>query len=100
MDERVVNAIEWLKATSFPNEGYHHPLDENRLHAMANALAHYNVPLDNESVEHTCMHHGLIPSAAKKTADAFVNAKRRKLIVRYKDYPLTFLKKMMEEHHD
>lgn len=101
VDNRVVNAIEWLKSTSSPNEGYHHPLDENRLHAMANALAHYNVPLDHDSVVYTCLNHGLIPSAARKTADAFVKAKERKLIVRFKeDNPMSFLKEMMETEHD
>lgn len=52
VDERVINAIEWLKTTSSPNEGYHHPNDENRLHIMANALAHYKVPLDHDGVEY------------------------------------------------
>ena len=31
INSTVQKAIDWLKATSFPNEGFHHPLDEDRL---------------------------------------------------------------------
>lgn len=95
IDQRVVNAINWLKATSYPNEGYHHPNDEKRLHEMANALAHYNVPLDYDSVVYCGMHNGLLPSASRQTANAFVKAQQRKFPVKgEQNYP--FYKRMME----
>lgn len=98
-DDRIINAIGWLKATSFPNEGYHHPLDENRLHLMANALKHYNVPFSYASTVYAGLHHGLIPSAARKTAGAFMKAQSRKFAIKYDDYGLSFLKEMMETKH-
>ena len=99
VDERIINAIGWLKWTSFPNEGYHHPNDSMRLHQMANALKKYRVPVDYASVVYCGMHNGLIPSSARKTADAFVKAQSRLFAVeRDTDYP--FLKTMMEEHHE
>lgn len=98
-DERIVNAIGWLKWTSYPNEGYHHPNDEMRLHQMANALKKYKVPVEYASVVYCGMHNGLIPSSARKTADAFVRAQTRLFAVD-RDTNYTSLKIMMEERHD
>jgi len=98
-DDRIVNAIGWLKATSYPNEGYHHPLDENRLHLMANAIKHYKVPFDYASTVYAGLHNGLIPSAARKTAEVFKKAQGRKFAIKYDDYGLDFLKEMMETKH-
>lgn len=98
-DSRIINAIRWLKSTSYPNEGYHHPNDELRLHQMANALKMYHVPVNYPSIVYGAMHNGLIPSAARKTADAFLRAQRRLFSVeKGTNYP--FLKQMMEESHD
>lgn len=99
-DDRIVNAIGWLKATSYPNEGYHHELDENRLHQMANAIKHYKVPFDYASTVYAGLHNGLIPSAARKTAEAFMKAQERKFSIKYDNYSLPFLKKMMETNHN
>lgn len=98
-DDRIVNAIGWLKATSFPNEGYHHPNDVGRLHKMANALKRYKVPVDYASVVYCGMNNGLTPSAARKTAEAFVRAQKRLFPVGGNtDY--AFLKQMMNETHN
>ena len=99
-DDRIMNAIGWLKATSYPNEGYHHPLDEDRLHQMANAIKRFKVPFDYASTVYAGMHNGLIPSAARKTAEAFMKAQSRKFAIIYNDYGLPFLKEMMETKHD
>lgn len=95
-DVRILNAIAWLRETSYPNEGYHHPLDEDRLHQMANAIKHYKVPFDYASTVYAGLHNGLIPSAARKTAEAFMKAQDRKYAIKYDDYGLPFLKEMME----
>lgn len=98
-DVRIVNAIGWLKRTSYPNEGYNHPMDSMRLHQMANALKKYHVPVDYAATVYSGLHNGLIPSAARKTADAFVRAQSRLFAVeRDTDYAL--LKQMMEENHE
>ena len=95
IDERVVNAINWLKAVAYPNDGYNHPNDIDKLHDMANALSHYHVPLDMVSVERCSRKLGLFPSSAHKTAEAFVEAQNRKLRVTH-SMGLAHLKKMME----
>lgn len=99
-DERIVNAIGWLRETSYPNEGYHNPLDEDRLHQMANAINHYKIPFDYASTVYCGLHHGLIPSAARNTAEAFLMAQRRAFAIKYNDYGKAFLKEMMETSHD
>lgn len=99
-DERIINAIGWLRETSYPNEGYHHPLDENRLHQMANAIKHYKVPFDYAATVYAGLHHGLIPSAARNTAEAFRRAQSRAFAIKYNSYGLDFLKDMMETSHD
>lgn len=98
-DVRIVNAIVWLKRTSYPNEGYHHPNDSMRLHQMSNALKKYHVPVDYAATMYCGLHNGLIPSAARKTAEAFVRAQSRLFAVE-RDTNYAFLKQMMEENHE
>lgn len=99
-DERITNAIDWLKATSYPNEGYHHPLDEERLHQMANAIKKYKVPFSYASTVRSAMEHGLIPSAARNTAEAFFRAQTRLFTSKYDAPNYEFLKEMMETKHE
>lgn len=90
-DARVVEAINWLNSTSYPNEGYHHPLDEDRLHQVANAIKRYKVPFNYASTVYCALHHGQIPSAARNTAAAFQQAQKRAFAVKYGHYDLSFL---------
>lgn len=99
-DDRIVNAIGWLRETSYPNEGYHHPLDEDRLHQMSNAITHYKVPFNYASTVYCGLHNGLIPSAARNTAETFLRAQGRAFAIKYNHYDLGFLKNMMETNHD
>lgn len=81
IDTRIKGAIEWLKATSYPNEGYHHPLDENRLKSMANAIKELNIPFEHDSLLHYCINNGLTNDAALKTIEYFEKAQQRKFHV-------------------
>ena len=98
LDERVINGIEWLWATSFPNEGFIHPLDSNRLKCMANALAAKNVPLDYYAVLHYCITHKINHDGGRKIADHFVKAQTRKFKTDG-NYPLSFMTEMMNTKH-
>lgn len=98
LDEKVKNAIGWLKATSYPNEGFNHPLDLNRLKCMANAVNSCSFVFDYDSILSYCLNNGINHDGGRKIADAFIKASKR----RYKtdgNYPLSFLKEMMEEKH-
>lgn len=99
LDDRVVNGIEWLWATSFPNEGFNHPLDLNRLKCMSNALAMNNVPLDYYSVLYYCINHKINHEGGRMIADHFVKAQTK----RFKtdgNYPLVFMTEMMNTKHE
>ena len=95
VDDRVAHAIEWLKATSNPNQGFTHPLDLKRLKQMANALSHYGVKLSYDGIMHYCINHGIWDNeGAKMIADYFSKAQTKKYKVERDD--LDFLKNMME----
>lgn len=94
VDVRIQNAINWLKVTSYPNQGYGHPLDSNRLKQMSNALKLQNVHIDYASVVYCAINSGLIPSAARTTAESFVKAQSRLFVVD-RDTDYDHLTKMM-----
>lgn len=98
LDAKVQNGIEWLKATSFPNEGFNHPLDYNRLKCMANAIAECGLNITYESVLYYCLNHDINHDGGRKIADAFVKAQTRKFKTDG-NYPLRFLKEMMDTKH-
>ena len=81
IDSRIKGAIEWLKATSYPNEGYNHPFDENRLKSMANAIKQLKIPFEHDSLLHYCISNGLTNDAALKTIEYFEKAQQRKFHV-------------------
>lgn len=93
-DARIVEAIKWLNNTSYPNEGYHNPLDEDRLHQVANAIKRYKVPFNYASTVYSALHQGQIPSAARNTAEAFLRAQTRAFNVQYGSYDFSFLKSL------
>ena len=95
LDTKVQHAIDWLYDTSNPNESFSHPYDEDRLKQMANALAHYKVPLEYEAVVSYCIKRNIIATSSFQIAEYFSKAKHRKFATMDKiDYK--FLKTMME----
>lgn len=82
LEGRVANAIDWLKATSFPNEGYHHPNDENRLKNIAVKLKRMRISVEYDLIVYYCLNHGFIPSAARKTADYIMRAQSHPMQIR------------------
>lgn len=94
MDRRLIGAIEWLKDTSNPNQGYHHPYDEDRLKSMANAIRHYNIPFEHDALIHYCIHHGMLYDSALKTVEYFEKAKHRRFHVEQGFTPQVLLNQM------
>lgn len=95
LDERVKHAIEWIKSTSYPNEGFIHPNDKDRLKQMANTLKHFHIPFEYDAVVHYCIHHGIAYMSAIQIADHFYKAQKRKFVTLDKtDYK--FLKTMLD----
>ena len=72
VDDKIINAIIWLKATSYPNEGFHHPNDSNRLKQVAKMLRLKKIPMQYDAIVHTCLQNGIIATSARLIADYFV----------------------------
>ena len=81
-------------STSYPNAGYHHPLDEGRLKSMANAIKHYHIPFEHDALLHYCINNGLLNEAAEKTVDYFEKAQKRLFHVDGGYAPQSLLKQM------
>lgn len=94
IDDRLKGAINWLYVTSYPNQGFVHPCDEDRLKQMANALAHYSVDFDGDALIHYCIHNGIVESSAIKIAEYFRRAQQRKFNTRERTN-YRFMKQMM-----
>ena len=98
VDEKIQNAIGWLKATSYPNEGFIHPLDLNRLKSMSNAIAQSGIIADYDAVLHYCLNHGIWHKGGRRIAEYFVNAQTKKFKTDG-NYSFKFLVDMMNEKH-
>ncbi|MCD7849299.1 MAG: hypothetical protein LUH63_05895 [Parabacteroides sp.] len=92
IDKKVEKAIDWLKGTSFPNEGFHHPLDEDRLKSVSNALHELNISIEAESIMKYCHENGILYKAAYKMIDFFQKAKTTRLRTR-DNYKTDFLER-------
>lgn len=75
LDIRVKNAIDWLKATSYPNQGFLHSNDEDRLKSAAKTLNKLNVEIDPEAIIEYCQSNNILYKAAYKMIDYFIKAK-------------------------
>ncbi len=49
-EEWLKVAMIWIKDMANPNEGMTHPLDDDKLKSIANAMASLNVVIDDEVV--------------------------------------------------
>ncbi len=96
INSTVQKAIDWLKDTSFPNEGFHHPLDEDRLKSVSNALREMNIPIEDESIIKYCHENGILYNAAYKMIEFFQKAKTTHLRTR-NDYNTDFFRKIWQD---
>lgn len=92
IDPIIQKAIDWLKSTSFPNEGFHHPLDEDRLKSVSNALNEMNIPIEGESIIKYCHENGIQYKAAYKMIEFFQKAETTRFRTQ-NNYKTDFFKK-------
>lgn len=90
-DSRILNAINWLNETSFPNSGFYNPLDKDRLYQLANALKHYRIQFNYASTVKCAIDQGMKPSSARKTAEAFERARKHSFLIKNPPYDFRFL---------
>lgn len=96
IESTVQKAIDWLKSTSYPNEGFHHPLDEDRLKSVSNALHEMSIPIEDESIIKYCHENGILYKAAYKMIEFFQKAKTTRLRTR-NDYKTDFFRKRWQD---
>ena len=74
LDSRIINAIEWLKDTSFPNEGMNHPNDSDRLKSVANEIKRKKIKFSTDAIIYYCIKNGILETSARKIAEHFKKA--------------------------
>ena len=99
IDKWVKGAIDWLKITSYPNSGFHHPSDSDRLKVASNALAQMKALINRETIIAYCLKISLTMEASEKIYEHFNKAQTHKFTAS-KDYPLSFLKERWSMDRD
>lgn len=97
IDPIVQKAIDWLKSTSFPNEGFHHPLDEDRLKSVSNALHEMNIPIEGESIIKYCHENDILYKSAYKMIEFFQKAKTTRFRT-LNNYKTDFFRERLQEN--
>ncbi len=99
IDPWVKGAIDWLEVTSYPNKGFHHPNDADRLKVAANALAKLKAQINREAIVTYCLSINLNMEAADKMYEHFNRAQARKFSTS-RDYSIAFLKEQWMAKRD
>jgi hypothetical protein len=68
-------AIDFLKSTSFPNSGFYHPLDEERLKYVSNILSKMKINIEEDAIIKYCHDIGIFYGSAYKIIEYFNKAK-------------------------
>lgn len=79
----AIKAFDWLTQTSFPETGFAHPLDENRVKEAVKALYSFGEVFDEDMSKHL-IELKWPPKAIEKVKKKFDDAKEGK--IKYKDY--------------
>ena len=74
LDSRIISAIEWLKDTSFPNEGMIHPKDSDRLKSVANEIKRKKIDFSTDAIIYYCINNDILETSARKIAEHFKKA--------------------------
>lgn len=90
----LIKAIDWLNDTSYPNQGFSHPLDNNRLKSVANALNEMKISIEEESIIAYCHEIGILYNSAYKIIEYFQKAKNSSFRTD-KNYSLDYFHKIL-----
>jgi hypothetical protein len=96
LDPWVKRAIDWLNNSSYPNEGFDHPLDKDRLKAAANELKELKAKIEREAIIAYCLSISIQMGSAIKIFNCFYKAQTRACSLQYNEYPLDSLKKVWQ----
>ena len=75
MDKMLKAALDWINAIAYPNAGFVHPNDENKVKCASRALDSMNVTVDKNEVKDYCMKLGMPQESIDKIVDWFSRPK-------------------------
>ncbi len=79
MDKMLKASLDWINAIAFPNAGFDHPNDENKVKCAARALYKMGVVINNQEVIDYCRILGMPQEAIDKIVDWFNRPKNLRL---------------------
>lgn len=81
MDKMLKASLDWINAIAFPNAGFDHPNDENKVKCAARALGKMGVAINKQEVIDYCLTLGM----PQESIDKIVNWYGRPKSLRLKD---------------
>ena len=89
-------AMTWLKNIANPNEGMIHPLDDDKLKSVANAMASLNVVIDEEVIYEEGRSLRICDKSIEMIIEAFRKAEQRRFSTMNR-FPVDFLERRLKE---
>ncbi len=87
-------AIIWINNIANPNEGMTHPLDDDKLKSIANAMASLNVVVDEDVIYEEGRALRICDESIEIIIDTFKKAQKRRFCTMNK-FPVEFLEKKL-----
>lgn len=79
MDKMLKASLDWINAIAFPNAGFVHPNDENKVKCAARALDEMGVEISNQEVMDYCYTLGMPQESIDKIVDWYGRPKSLRL---------------------
>jgi hypothetical protein len=79
MDKMLKVSLDWINAIAFPNAGFDHPNDENKVKCAARALGKMGVQINNHEVVEYCRTLGMPQESIDKIVDWYSRPKGLRL---------------------
>ena len=87
-------AMIWIKNMANPNEGMTHPLDDDKLKSIANAMASLNVAINEDVIFEEGRALRICDESIEMIIEAFKKARQRRFSTMDK-FPVEFLEKKL-----
>ena len=79
MDKMLKASLDWINSIAFPNAGFSHPNDENKVKCAARALDKMGVMINNQEVIYYCHTLGMPQESIDKIVDWYGRPKNLRL---------------------
>ena len=79
MDIILKASLDWINSIAFPNAGFDHPNDENKVKCAARALDKMGVVIDSQEVIDYCRELGMPQESIDKIVDWYSRPKNLRL---------------------